>query len=73
MRERTGGGRHGPADKWKGKAKEMVGKVTGDERLRGEGRADQMKGRAREAMHDVKENLAGARESFKDRNRRRKG
>ncbi|MET8680299.1 CsbD family protein [Streptomyces sp. NPDC004647] len=70
MRERTGG-RKGTADKMMGKAKEMVGKVTGDERLRGEGRTDQSKGKAKEAMDVVKENLHGARDSLKGKSRRK--
>ncbi|MGP4003748.1 CsbD family protein [Streptomyces sp. 8N706] len=70
MRERTGG-RHGTADKMKGKAKEKTGKITGDERTRGEGRTEQMKGKAKEALHDVKENLAGAKDSLKGKGRRK--
>ena len=54
----------GRIERAKGKVKERVGDVTGDDRLRGEGKADEMGGNAREtfgkgrrkvgeAIHDV--------------------
>ncbi|MEV5746309.1 CsbD family protein [Actinoallomurus sp. NPDC052308] len=42
-------------DKIKGKAKETVGKVTGNERLEAEGKADQVKGDAKQAGEKVKD------------------
>ncbi|MFC9863641.1 MULTISPECIES: CsbD family protein [unclassified Streptomyces] len=39
----------------KGKFKETVGRVTGDERLTAEGRAEQAKGDAREAKEKAKD------------------
>lgn len=38
-----------------GKAKEAVGRATGDERLEGEGRAEQSKGDARQAKEKMKD------------------
>ncbi|MET8298872.1 CsbD family protein [Streptomyces sp. NPDC005180] len=39
----------------KGKAEEAAGRVVGNERLTAEGRADQVKGDAREAKEKVKD------------------
>ncbi|MGW7268634.1 CsbD family protein [Streptomyces sp. NPDC054842] len=39
----------------KGKAKEAVGRVTGNERLTAEGKADQTKGDARQAKEKAKD------------------
>ncbi|MFE5794307.1 CsbD family protein [Streptomyces sp. NPDC056503] len=39
----------------KGKAKEVVGRMTDDERLEAEGRAEQAKGDAREAKEKAKD------------------
>ncbi|MFH9725875.1 CsbD family protein [Streptomyces sp. NPDC017254] len=47
----------GRTDKVKGKAKEAVGKVTGDDRMKAEGRMDQAKGKAKEAASDAKDAL----------------
>ena len=38
----------------KGKAKEGVGKVVGNEKLQGEGKADQVEGKAQKKVGDVK-------------------
>ncbi|MFD7664317.1 CsbD family protein [Streptomyces sp. NPDC059788] len=54
-------------DKAKGKAKEMAGKATGDDRLKGEGRTDQAKGKAKDAMDEAKGNVQGMRDSLKDK------
>ena len=42
-------------DDIKGKLKETGGELTGDERLANEGRADQAKGKVKDAAEDVKE------------------
>ncbi|GAA4605910.1 CsbD family protein [Actinoallomurus liliacearum] len=42
-------------DKIKGKAKEAVGKVTGNEEMEAEGKADQVKGDAKQAGEKVKD------------------
>jgi uncharacterized protein YjbJ (UPF0337 family) len=44
-----------------GKAKEAVGKVTGDEKLKAEGRADQVAGKVQNAVGGVKDALRGDR------------
>ncbi|MDK0522659.1 CsbD family protein [Streptomyces sp. ML-6] len=43
----------GAKGKIKGKAKEAMGKMTGDRRKEAEGKMDQAKGRARSAMSDA--------------------
>ncbi|MEU8918028.1 MULTISPECIES: CsbD family protein [Streptomyces] len=62
-------GDKGAMDKMKGKAKQKAGKITGDERLKGEGRADEAKGRSKGAMSDAKENLRGMKDSLKGKSR----
>ena len=54
------------ADEMKGKLKETAGKATGDERLENEGRTDQVKGKAKEAVDDAKGAVQGVRDSLKD-------
>jgi uncharacterized protein YjbJ (UPF0337 family) len=56
----------GTTDKIKGNIKEGIGKATGDERTEAEGTADQVKGHAKDAAHDVKEGAKGVRDSLKD-------
>jgi uncharacterized protein YjbJ (UPF0337 family) len=41
----------------KGKVKEVAGKVTGDAKLEGEGKADQVKGKLQNAVGGVKDKL----------------
>ncbi|MEV0095809.1 CsbD family protein [Streptomyces sp. NPDC050738] len=53
-------------DKAKGKAKEMVGKVTGDKRTETEGQVDQAKGSMREVVENVRAKAEGARDSLKN-------
>jgi uncharacterized protein YjbJ (UPF0337 family) len=43
------------AQRAKGKVKEVAGKVTGDGRLRAEGKADRMKGNLKQAGEKVKD------------------
>ena len=43
------------AQKAKGKVKEVAGKVTGDDKLRAKGKADQMKGNLKQAGENVKD------------------
>ena len=45
------------ADKVKGKVKETAGKAVGNERLTAEGRADQAKGDAKQAVEKAKDAL----------------
>ncbi|MFG2648241.1 CsbD family protein [Streptomyces sp. NPDC048436] len=59
------GNKEGGMDKLKGKAKEMAGKATGDERKKAEGRTDQAKGGMKDTMGDARERVEGARDSMK--------
>ena len=52
-------------DKAKGRAKEAAGTLTGDKRLKNEGRVDQAKGSAKKTVNKVTDTLTG-------RNRNRK-
>ncbi len=45
----------GMLDKAKGAVKEVVGKVTGNEKLQAEGKADKVAGSAHETAGDVKD------------------
>ena len=47
----------GAATNMGGKIKEAAGKVTGDEKLKAEGRADQVKGKVQNAVGGVKDAL----------------
>lgn len=40
-----------------GKAKEAAGKVTGDEKLKAEGRADQLEGKVQNTVGGIKDSL----------------
>ncbi|QDQ15348.1 CsbD family protein [Streptomyces spectabilis] len=57
-------------DKAKGKAKEMVGKATGNERMQAEGKTDQAKAKMREAAEEAREKAQGVRDSLRDRDDR---
>ena len=47
----------GAAKNMGGKAKEAAGKLTGDEKLKAEGRADQMRGKTQNAIGGMKDAL----------------
>ena len=49
----------GSAQQAKGKVKEVAGKGTGDSKLEGEGQADQLKGKAQNAVGGLKDTLRG--------------
>lgn len=49
----------GAAKNMGGKVKEAAGKVTGDEKLKAEGRADQVEGRVQNAVGGLKDTLRG--------------
>lgn len=51
----------GAATNMGGKIKEAAGKVTGDEKLKAEGRADQVEGKIQNAVGGVKDSLRDAR------------
>lgn len=50
----------GAADKAAGAAKDAIGKVTGNDKLRVEGAIDKAKGEAREALGDAKDAIKKA-------------
>lgn len=50
----------GRVDSAKGKVKEAVGKVTGSEKLEGEGLADQASGKVQSTYGDAKEKVKSA-------------
>ena len=47
------------AQQAKGKVKEVVGKATGDKKLEGEGKADKIGGKVRNAVGGMKDALRG--------------
>lgn len=47
----------GAAKNFGGKAKELAGKVTGDEKLQAEGKADQVVGKVQNAIGGIKDSL----------------
>ncbi|MDI1327287.1 MAG: CsbD family protein [Brevundimonas sp.] len=49
----------GAAKNMGGKVKEAAGKVTGDEKLKAEGRADQVEGKVQNAVGGLKDTLRG--------------
>lgn len=62
----------GTSDKFKGKAKELTGKIMGDESREAEGKADQIKGELKDRAEDAKDSagdkvndtLDGVRDKF---------
>ncbi|MEU8888967.1 CsbD family protein [Streptomyces sp. NPDC048442] len=51
-------------DKIKGKAKEMGGKATGNDRMKAEGKTDQLKAKAGEMRDKAKDKAEGVKDSF---------
>lgn len=49
----------GAAKNMGGKVKEAAGKVTGDEKLKAEGRSDQVEGKVQNAVGGLKDTLRG--------------
>ena len=49
----------GAAEQAKGKVKEVAGKITGDSKLEGEGKADQVNGKIQNAIGGIKDTLRG--------------
>ncbi|MCX5536028.1 CsbD family protein [Streptomyces sp. NBC_00006] len=52
-------------DKAKGKAKEMTGKVTGNDRMKAEGQTDQARGKAKEGVEGLRDKAEGVRDSLR--------
>lgn len=53
-------------DKLKGKAKEATGKLTGDRRKEAEGKGDQAKAKADDAMDGARDRAKGVKDSLSD-------
>ncbi|MEO5973988.1 MAG: CsbD family protein [Ilumatobacteraceae bacterium] len=53
----------GKTDKAKGKVKQAVGDLTGNKKLRREGKIDEVAGRAKEAIDKIKEKITPVRGS----------
>lgn len=53
------------AEELRGKAKEVIGGLTGDERLKGEGQSDQAKAKAHQGGDKVKDTAEGAKERIR--------
>ena len=49
----------GSAEQAKGKIKEGAGKLTGDSKLEGEGKADQVKGKVQNTVGGIKDTMKG--------------
>ena len=49
----------GSAEQAKGKVKEVAGKATGDSKLEGEGKADQVAGKVQNTVGGLKDTLKG--------------
>ncbi len=60
----------GAKDKITGKAKEAMGKMTGDRRMETEGKTDQAKGKAKGAVGDAKGHAEGVKDSLTDDDKR---
>jgi uncharacterized protein YjbJ (UPF0337 family) len=56
----------GSIDQAKGKAKEAIGKATGNAKLQGEGKADQLAGKAKSAVGAAKDGVKNAADTVKD-------
>jgi uncharacterized protein YjbJ (UPF0337 family) len=57
----------GKYDEAAGKTKEVVGSATGNERVEAEGKTQNLAGKARDAMGDIKEKAADAVEDLKEK------
>lgn len=56
----------GKMDKGIGSAKEQAGKLTDNERLESEGKAQKIKGQVKEGAENIKDAWKGTREGMKD-------
>ncbi|GAA2774836.1 CsbD family protein [Streptomyces showdoensis] len=55
----------GAMDKAKGRLKEITGRITGQERLEAEGKADRTKARIREKAQSIRHRAEGVLDSFR--------
>ena len=51
----------GQSDKVKGKIKKAIGDITGNKKLRREGKADEVAGRAKEVIDKIRDKIAPVR------------
>jgi uncharacterized protein YjbJ (UPF0337 family) len=65
----TGDRVEGTIDELKGRGKQAVGDLTGDDRLKGEGMVDEVKGKAEQAWGDIKEGVADLKDDVENRTR----
>ncbi|MFD5316562.1 CsbD family protein [Streptomyces sp. NPDC127098] len=56
----------GAMDRAKGRAKEMLGRIAGDDRKRAEGRTDRTRGGLRGAAESAREKAKGVRDSLRN-------
>jgi uncharacterized protein YjbJ (UPF0337 family) len=64
-RDRAGG----KFDQGKGKVKQGVGDLTGDERMKGEGELDEMKGKGEQAWGDIKDAAGDLKDDLEQKTR----
>ena len=60
----------GKIDEVKGRVKEAAGAITGDSKLKREGKADQSAGKAKQAVEKVQENMVETIDHHNDRLKR---
>lgn len=58
------------SDQAKGKMKEAAGVITDDDKLKNEGKADQMVGDAKDAIHNVADKIEEGIDNIKDKIRK---
>ncbi len=47
----------GMSDKISGKAKQVAGKITNDKKLQAEGKAEELRGKAKDTVQDMKQQI----------------
>jgi uncharacterized protein YjbJ (UPF0337 family) len=57
----------GKSKEAKGSIKDTAGKVTGDDKMRAEGKADKTEGKVQGAFADAKDSVKGAYDAAKDK------
>ena len=57
----------GKLDQAKGRAKQAVGDLTGDDDMRREGKVDEKSGQAKDTLGDLKDKAEGAIDKVKDK------
>ena len=57
----------GKSKEFKGGVKDTTGKLTGDDKMRAEGKADKTEGKVQGAFADVKDSVKGAYDAARDK------